>query len=795
MRVRARFFFEGMVQGVGFRPFLWRQANARGLAGFVRNRPDGVVAEVEGEAAAVEAFLAAVRERLPPLAEITRITRTELPPAGDGTGGFLIAASDAAGPGDVLISPDIATCDACLAELFDPGCRRFRYPFINCTDCGPRLTIISGVPYDRANTAMACFPLCPACRKEYEDPADRRFHAEPNACAVCGPRLELLDAEGRPLAAADPAGRTRSLLADGAVVAVKGLGGFHLAVDGQNEAAVRRLRLRKCRDEKPLALMVRDVEAARGLAVIGAAEAALLASPERPICLLERLPAAAVAPSVAPGIATLGIMLPAAPLQHLLLAGAGPSVLVMTSANRTDEPICIANREALRRLKGIADAFLVHNRDIRVRCDDSVVAAAGGGAFPLRRSRGFAPRPVVLRREYPAVLALGPQIKSTICVLKRGSAFLSPHIGDLETPEARDFFQENVALLERLTECSPRIVACDLHPDYYTTRVGRGMAGREVIGVQHHHAHVVSVLAENRLDGEVVGLAMDGTGYGSDGQSWGGEFLRADERSFSRLGHFKYILLPGGERSVREPWRMAASLLRDAFGQGWQEWAHRLRLLPPAGDRPAGQEGGGGEGTAGGAAAEELLAGLERVMAGRIRSLWTSSLGRLFDGVAALCGLRRRVSFEGQAAMELEALARGDTDLRFPWTIRAEGAEDPLCGASGQGVRILDIAPGIRAMAEALSGGRSPREVAVAFHRLVAEALAALAVILKEETGINRLALSGGCFQNRLLLGGCREALLRAGFEIYCHRLVPPNDGCISLGQAVAAAARVEGTK
>ncbi|MHB8773310.1 MAG: carbamoyltransferase HypF [Syntrophales bacterium] len=778
MRVRARFFFEGMVQGVGFRPFLWRQAHAHGLAGFVRNRPDGVVAEVQGEAAAVEAFLAAVRDRLPPLAEITRITRTELPVEGGGDGRFVIAASDAEGPADVLLSPDIATCDACLGELFDPADRRFRYPFINCTDCGPRLTIIAGVPYDRANTSMACFPLCPACRTEYEDPADRRFHAEPNACPLCGPRLELRDAEGRPLAAADPLARARSLLADGAVVAVKGLGGFHLAVDGQNDAAVQRLRLRKCREEKPLALMVRDVETARGLAAVGDAEAALLNSPERPICLLERLPGAPVAPSVAPGMATFGMMLPAAPLQHLLLAGV-PAVLVMTSANRTDEPICIANREAFRRLKGIADAFLVHNRDILVRCDDSVVMVAGGAAFPLRRSRGFAPRPLILRKEYPAVLALGPQIKSTLCILKRGSAFLSPHIGDLETPEARDFFHESIVLLERITECSPRIVACDLHPDYTTSRIARRLEGREVVAIQHHHAHIVSVLAENRLGGEAIGLAMDGSGYGSDGQSWGGEFLRADEHTFARLGHCKYLLLPGGERAVREPWRMAASLLRDAFGSDWQEWALRLRLLPPAGEAGCGLP-------------EELLAGLERVIAGRVRSPWTSSLGRLFDGVAALCGLRRRVSFEGQAAMELEALATGETDLRLPYVIRGEGPDDPLCGSSGEGVRILDIVPAIRVMAEALSAGRTPREAAVAFHRLVAEAIAAMAVALRQETGINRAALSGGCFQNRLLIIGCREALQRAGFEVYFHRLVPPNDGCISLGQAVAAAARIE---
>jgi hydrogenase maturation protein HypF len=795
MKVRTRFFFEGMVQGVGFRPFLWRQANIRGLAGFVRNRPDGVVAEVEGEAAVVEAFLAGVEERLPPLAEITRITRTELPLAGGEEGRFMIVASDSEGPGDVQISPDIATCDACLAELSDPGNRRFRYPFINCTDCGPRLTIINTIPYDRANTSMACFPLCPECRREYEDPADRRFHAEPNACPVCGPRLELLDAAGRPLPGGDPVGRTLDLLREGAVLAIKGLGGFHLAVDGQNEDAVRRLRVRKCREEKPLAVMVRDLETARKLAVIDETERALLTAPERPVVLLQRRREAPVAPSVAPGMATLGIMLPYTPLQHLLLAGDLP-ILVMTSANRTDEPICIGNREAIRRLKGIADAFLIHNRDVLVRCDDSVVMASGRDVFPLRRSRGYAPRPIALRKSYPEVLALGPQIKSTLCVLKKGYAYLSPHIGDLETPEARDFFHESIALMERITECRPRLIACDLHPGYYASQEARRMVGREAIAVQHHHAHIVSVLAENRLAGEVIGLAMDGTGFGADGQVWGGEFLRADERSFARRGHLKYLLLPGGERAVREPWRMAASLLRDAFGEDWPDWAQRLRLVPSDKTVPVVREGEVaereiGRGEAGRRmATDDVLAGLELVMAGRIRCPRTSSLGRIFDGVAALCGLRREVGFEGQAAMELEALARGETDLRLPYTIREEGPEDPHYRASGERVRILDLTPAVRAMAEDLVAGRPRREIALAFHRLLPEALTAMAEILRGESGLNRAALSGGCFQNRLLMTGCREALSAAGFETFTHRIVPPNDGCISLGQAVSAGAR-----
>lgn len=774
---RKRFFFEGMVQGVGFRPFLWRLAHRNGLAGFVRNRSDGVIAEVEGPTAAIKAFLAGLEGELPPLADIVRITQTELPVKNASGEGFVIAPSDATAPRDTLITPDAATCDACLAELFDPADRRFRYPFINCTNCGPRLTIIDEVPYDRCHTSMACFPLCPSCCKEYENPADRRFHAEPNACPVCGPRLALIDGSGRPLEGGDPVLKALSLLKDGAILAVKGLGGFHLCVDGKNDDALRELRLRKFREEKPMAVMVRDIGTASLLGKVGDAEKELLTSPERPIVLISRREGAPVSPLVAPGTDTLGIMLPYTPLQHLLLAGE-LTVLVMTSANRTDEPICIGNREALQRLEGIADAFLVHDRDILVRCDDSVVTTAAGGPFPLRRSRGYAPRPIPLRESYPEVLALGPQIKGTICILKNNFAFLSPHIGDLETPEARDFLQESLSLMERITQCRPRLVACDLHPEYYTSRVARGMEGREVFAVQHHHAHIVSCMAENRLAGEVIGLAMDGTGYGADGQVWGGEFLRADEKGFTRQGHLKYIPLPGGERAIREPWRMAASLLRETFGTEWLERARQLDLRPE-GRRPLGEE-----------ASEEALAGLERAMTGRINTPSTSSLGRVFDGIAALLGLRRQVSFEGQAAMELESLARGQTDLRLPFVIGEECPDEPPLHPPEQAPgRILDFTPAIRTITEALRAGRPRTEIALAFHDLLPRALAAMAEIIRDETGLNRIVLSGGCFQNRRLLAGCLASLGEAGFEIFHHRLVPTNDGGISLGQAICAAA------
>jgi len=779
MVVRKRVFFEGVVQGVGFRPFLWRLADRNGLAGFVRNRSDGVLAEVEGPAEAVEAFLDGIEKEIPPLADVVRITQTELPAQNAAGRGFVIAPSDEAAPRDTHIAPDTATCPDCLAELFDPSDRRFRYPFINCTNCGPRLTIISNIPYDRIHTSMACFPLCPDCRREYEDPADRRFHAEPNACPVCGPRLELLDGRGRPLEG-DPVLRALSLIGEGEVLAVKGLGGFHLCCDGQNDEAVKRLRSRKCREEKPLAIMVRDIQTAALLAEVGSIEEKLLLSPERPIVLVSKREGAPVSPLIAPGTDRLGIMLPCTPLQHLLLSGK-PTVLVMTSANRTDEPICIGNREALRRLEGIADAFLVHDRDILVRCDDSVVMAESGGPYPLRRSRGYAPKPIPLGATYPEVLALGPQIKGTLCVLKENFAFLSPHIGDLETPEARDFLRESLALMERITQCRPHLVACDLHPEYYTSRIARQMEGRQIVPVQHHHAHIVSCMAENQLTGEVIGLAMDGTGYGPDGQVWGGEFLQADEQGFIRRGHLRYVPLPGGEKAIREPWRMAASLLREAFGAGWMETARRLNLPPVS-------QSGRREGSA-----DDPLAGLARAMEARILTPWTSSLGRLFDGIAALLGLRHRVSYEGQAAMELEGLARGETDLTLPFAIRkAAPAESPASSGCGP-IHVLDLLPAVRSITTALLEGRPRAEIARAFHDLLPGAMAAVAERIREETGLDRIVLSGGCFQNRRLLAGSLEAFRKAGFKTFHHRLVPTNDGGISLGQAVCAGAKDKG--
>ncbi len=758
---RRRLLFTGIVQGVGFRPFIYRTALRYCLTGFVQNRPDGVIAEVEGAEENLAAFVKAVPAGLPPMADLSEISSLDIPLAGDRE--FLIIASGREGRPEVHIAPDIATCPECLAELFAEQDRRHRYPFINCTNCGPRLTIISDIPYDRVNTSMSCYPMCPACQEEYQDPADRRFHAEPNACPVCGPMLTLLDGGGRVMPTADPLQKAMDMLKQGLVLAMKGLGGFHLTVDAKNDEAVRRLRTRKFREEKPLAVMVRDLEAASALAEINEPEQQLLSSSPRPMVLLRKKPELnGISPSVAPGMPNLGIMLPYTPLHHLLLRGHS-GALVMTSGNQTDEPICIGNREAVERLQGIADFFLVHNRDILVRCDDSIAAVVRGKTTILRRSRGYVPKPLLLKDRFPPALALGPQMKSTLCLLKGNLAFLSPHIGDLETPQARDFFHESLAVMERITECRPHILACDLHPGYYATQAARQMEaaakGKIILQpVQHHHAHIVSCMAENNLTGDVIGLAMDGTGYGTDGHIWGGEFLVANECTFTRIGHLKEFSLPGGEKAIREPWRIAASLLQGAYGPSWTEIAERLQLVP--------------DGTN-----VEIIG---RMMARGINTPPTSSLGRFFDGVAAILGQRRRVTFEGQAAMELEGAAREGSKERLPYDISEEK------------VLHLDLGPAIRTLAEKRINGSPSGPLIFSFHVTLAGAFADMAVRIRKRTGLNRVALSGGCFQNRILLEGTIRGLEDARFEVFSHHVVPTNDGGVALGQAICAASLIE---
>ena len=754
---RVRYLFSGIVQGVGFRPFVYRLAVKNNLSGFVQNRPEGVIAEVEGPRTVVDSFLADIRRELPSLANITHVECTSLEIRHDQD--FKIIQSDAKGHADVHITPDAATCPDCLQELFDPANRRFRYPFINCTNCGPRLTIINAIPYDRTNTSMACFSLCPQCLAEYENPADRRFHSEPNACPVCGPRLTLLNAEGQLVETANPVKTAVDLLSSGHVLAIKGLGGFHLSVNAASDEAVKKLRSRKYREEKPLAIMVRDIDKAKQISFVSQEEETLLTSPQRPIVLLKKNQNRLIADSVAPKVPNLGIMLPYTPLHHLLLEDRF-TALVMTSANQVDEPICTGNREALDRLQGIADYFLMHNRDIRVRCDDAIGFVSDGEPKLLRRSRGFVPQPIHLKEAHPAVLALGGQLKNALCILKGCFAFISPHIGDLETPQARDFFHESLALLKRITESDPRMIACDIHPAYYSTQASQEFPAERVFRIQHHHAHIVSCMAENQIEGDVIGLAMDGTGYGTDGNAWGGEFLIANETQFQRFGHLQYIVLPGGEKAIREPWRIAASLLKTAYGQSWKEIARQLNLIP-----------------------DKVQVDLfDKIIEGRIHSPLSSGLGRLFDGVAALIGLRHAVNFEGQAAMELEALATGLTESPYPFEL--------LCHSGHPS--ILDVSATVRAVVADLASGQNKAKIAASFHQMIIEVFAAMTEEIRKAMGLTRVALSGGCFQNKILLEGTIKKLRHSGFDVYHPRQVPANDGGVCLGQAVIAASMVK---
>jgi len=704
---RRRFRIVGVVQGVGFRPFVYGLGRAHRLAGFVLNDGAGVVVEAEGRPAALDAFATALRTEAPPLARIDAITAEALPPRGDA--GFTIEASAATGR-SALIPADVATCDDCLRELFDPDDRRYRYPFVNCTRCGPRFTIVRAVPYDRLNTTMAAFPLCAECRREYEDPADRRFHAEPVCCPACGPRLSL------------PVEEAIGLLRDGAILAVKGLGGWHLACDAADEAAVSRLRERKHREDKPFALMT----ARPGLlAEVDDAERELLESRERPIVLLRRHAGAPVAASVAPGNPWLGIMLPYTPLHHLLLDGFG-AALVMTSGNRSDEPIAFDDEDARVRLGGIADAFLGHDRPIHRRCEDSVVREA----FPIRRSRGFAPGavslPVPARRP---VLATGAELKSTFCVARGADAFLSPHLGDLDTELAYEAFRTDIELYLAMLDVEAETIAHDLHPEYLSTKWALDQ-DVELVGVQHHHAHAAGCLAEHGERGPALALVFDGTGYGTDGTLWGGELLRFDLTGFERLAHLEPVPLPGGAAAIREPWRLAAvHLERAGLPVPFDRWPLIRQSL-------------------------------------RVNAPLSSGMGRLFDAAAALLGLHDEVTFEGQAAIELELLA-GETEAApYDWSF-------------GEGTML------VARLHDDLACGRPAAEVAAAFHETIAAASAAACADLGDGT----VVLSGGTFQNLRLAGSTRRRLEALGFRVLTHRLVPPNDGGISYGQAAVAAA------
>lgn len=758
---------QGIVQGVGFRPFVYGLAQRYALGGFVLNNSNGVLIEIEGESPAVDAFIDTLQHEPPPLARIEAVQAEMLPPRGELV--FSIAHSAAGAARRTLIAPDTATCDDCLREVFDPADRRFGYPFINCTNCGPRFTIVQDVPYDRANTTMRAFPMCPACHAEYDDPLNRRFHAQPNACPVCGPQVWFESTDcARDVLDLPPLDVALVALEHGAILAIKGLGGYHLACDAWNNDAVNQLRTRKHREAKPFALMVADLAAARRLCHVSDEEAALLSARQRPIVLLERLATCDLPLGIAPGQTALGIMLPYTPLHHLLLRRmtghhGRPTVLVLTSGNHSDEPIAYRDEDARSRLIAIADGILGHNRPIHTRCDDSVARVVAGGMQMLRRSRGYAPEPLMLATRAPLpVLAVGGHLKNTFCLLNGNKAFVGHHIGDLENLETLTSFHEGIAHFERLFDCAPGVVAHDLHPDYLATKAALAL-GLPTVAVQHHHAHIASVLAEHGRSDTVIGVAADGTGYGDDGAIWGGEILLADLRSYRRLAHLRTVPLPGGDRAVREPWRVAAALLHQQYGDDWQH-------LPIS-------------------FAKRIDGARWRVLAqmiGRgLNSPPTSSMGRLFDAVAALLGLRDVVLYEGQAAIELETAAwqarrAPDASAAYPLPL--------LPGAPAQ----FDTGALLAALLADTQRGVATPLIALRFHRSVAAALADACATLAAQHSVGTVALSGGVFQNRLLLGLLSDDLRRRGLEVLLNRQVPPNDGGLSLGQAAIAAAMQE---
>ena len=744
----------GIVQGVGFRPFVYQLALRLGLKGEVANTSSGVSIHIEGPADRLRAFETELAGKAPPLSHIVEvISRPEIIKS---FSDFRITASRGGAAMATLISPDAAMCADCLREMFDPADRRYRYPFINCTNCGPRYTIIDDIPYDRPKTSMRHFTMCAACQAEYDDPLDRRFHAQPNACPVCGPRVGLWDARRREMGSGDPIAAAAELIRQGKIVAVKGLGGFHLAADALNAAAVARLRQRKLREEKPFAVMSPDLDAIRAYAVVEPEDEKLLRSMQRPIVLLRKKEPGRLAEEVAPRNPYVGAMLPYTPLHHLLLRQ-GFAALVMTSGNLSEEPIAIDNDDAFDRLAGIADYFLVHDRDIYLRSDDSVVRRAAGDTRFLRRSRGYVPVPVFLKHALPPILACGAELKSTVCIVKGDQAFISQHIGDLENLSTYEFFQKTVAHLQRILGVRPEVIACDLHPDYLSTRWAEEQEAIPKVRVQHHHAHIVSGMAEHRLEGAVIGVACDGTGYGPDGTVWGGEVLVADAGGFERAAHLACVPMPGSAAAIREPWRMAVSYLQDAFGAGL--WGLNLPVLREAGP-------------------DKVQLMLEMAVK-RLNSPLTSSLGRLFDGVAAIAGLRSRVTYEGQAAMELEMAAAEETGSVYDYAWE-EGAP----------CRILP-APIIRGVAADVGKGLGVPAISAKFHNTLVRMFSDLCESIRRQRGLDRVVLSGGVFQNARLLTGLIPALASRGFEVYSHRLVPANDGGIALGQALIAAASI----
>lgn len=757
---RKRFLITGMVQGVGFRPFVARLAVELGLAGFVTNSDRGVEFEAQGSGESFLSFQSRLKSDAPRMALILSLMWEEIEPV-FGEEGFRILASRAAPGSSVVIPPDIATCPACEAELLNPSDRRHGYPFLNCTLCGPRYTIIEAVPYDRARTALKGFPLCAACAEEYGNPENRRFHAQPTACPSCGPSLSALDRYGKPLTG-DPTALARDRLSNGGIVALLGLGGVHLACDAGNEEAVSRLRERKRRPGKPLAVMCAGLSEAKTLAVLDESAEKLLLSPEAPIVILDKRDTAPIAPSVAPGQSSLGLFLPYSPLHKLLFTGGGPRILVMTSGNRSDEPIISTAERALSELREVADIFLLHDRPIIHPVDDSVVRAHPTlGPVMARRARGYAPKPLPLPATVPPTLCLGGELMSTVTVTRGNLAFIGPHVGDLKNPETEDAFRRSAFHLLDILKVTPLLAVSDLHPDYRSTRFGMELRekGLKLVQVQHHEAHAAACMGENGFFGEEgLALVLDGVGFGTDNTIWGGEILAGRPGAFRRIGRLTPVPQPGGDAAAKEPWRMAASWLRRALGESWRESSlPALRHLSKT-DRET----------------------LDRMMASGLNSPLTSSCGRLFDAAAAIVGFEGRMSYTAQAPMELEALAS-----------RASGCgprlPDALIAVS-EGMISLDPAPLLSGLAALTESGIDRGGAALSFHEALSESFAKALEIASETTGLRNVFCSGGCFQNTLLAEKTTARLEALGLSVYHHRHTPPNDGCISYGQAVWSA-------
>jgi hydrogenase maturation protein HypF len=774
----ARISVRGIVQGVGFRPFVYGLAVEHSLKGWVYNTSEDVKIEVEGETKALGQFELELQTKAPPLAHIENITIEYYPPRGYKN--FEIRHSQALPGKYQLISPDIATCQPCLSELLNPEDRRYRYPFTNCTNCGPRFTIIEDMPYDRSKTTMRRFQMCPRCQAEYDNPLDRRFHAQPNACPECGPQVELVDNQGNPvtpiLSGSNPVAAASQFLKEGKIVAIKGLGGFLLACDATNDTAVKTLRQRKKRSSKPFAIMVTNVDEAKRHCYVSPKEENLLTSPQSPIVLMRWREGSSVSREVAPNLRFLGVMLPYTPLHHMLLRDTGLP-LVMTSGNLSEEPIARDNDEALRRLSGIADYFLIHNRDIYSRYDDSVAILERDTSQLIRRARSYAPHPIHLSFGARQVLGCGAEEKNTFCLTKDNYAFLSQHIGDMENMETLEHFDSTISLYKRLFHIEPEIVAHDLHPDYLATKYAQelGEPGIKLIPVQHHHAHIASCMADNGLEDPVIGVAFDGTGMGADGNIWGGEFMAADYRDYKRVGHLEYLPLPGGDAAIKRPCRTAIGYILTLLGENALNTviaseAKQSRLASI------------------GQVSEVEIEVTKRQIERKINSPLTSSMGRLFDAISALLGIRGEIDYEAQAAVELEMAAHSFVIARgLDEAIAGNNERYPYRIVAAEGIRIVHLKDLLSAVIEDLRQGISKGRISVRFHNTVAQMVNEMCHLIADESGVRQVALSGGVFQNRLLLRKTVSLLESSGFRVFTHRQVPCNDGGISLGQAVIA--------